>query len=287
MKAVFPVKFRSLFLSIAAIAAQGIGSPAFAQSEDTLVLAVYPYLPSEELIKKFSPLAKYLGKKVGKRIDVKIGRNYEEHIQYIGEDKVDIAYMGPASYIALLESFEPKPILAKLEVDGKTWFQGDIIVRRDSGIATLGDLKGKRIAFGDPNSTMSFIIPHYMLHKAGVFSASSPSHFFVYSHYNVAVGVLSGDFDAGAVNPGIFGVAEGLRMIARTPRISEHLFLVRADSPSELTQALRRAMLSMNKTEEGLAALHSIKRNITNLVEAESSDYENLRKIIEEAQELH
>ena len=260
-----------------------------AHAEDEFVLAVHPYLPPDELIKKFTPIANYMGAQIGKTIKVRIGSNYEEHIQYIGQNKVDIAYMGPASYVKMVKEFGNKPVLARLEVKGRPWFQGNIITREDSEITTLADLKGKRIAFGDPNSTMSYLVPHYMLHKAGVFTDSSSGHQFLYSHSNVALGVLSGDFDAGAVKPTVFRAfeAKGLRTIVMTPKISEHLFVTRDNCPTGLIKELRNAMLNISNSEEGMSALHAIKGSITGLVKADDSDYENLRKIILETQGLY
>lgn len=256
---------------------------------DNLVLAVHPYLPEEELKKKFTPLVEYLSHEIGKTINVRIGGDYEEHIQYIGLDKVDIAYMGPASYVYMLDEFGDKPVLARLEVDGHPWFQGNIVAHKNSDIKSLADLKGKRIAFGDPKSTMSYIVPHHMLHKAGVFEEVTTRHQFLYSHNNVALGVLSGDFDAGAIKPAVFKKFEssGLRTILKTPKIAEHLFVVRADLPVRQIERLRIAMLKMSKSEKGMAALHAIKQSITGLVEARSSDYDNLRKIISESKDFH
>jgi len=176
----------------------------FANAESSVTLGVHPYLSHAELMKKFTPIAKYLSNKMDVDIKVKVGSSYQEHIQYIGLDKIDIAYMGPASYVGLTNQYGNKPVLARLEVNGLPYFKGNIITRKNSGIQTLGDLKGKRIAFGDENSTMSYIVPHYMLHQAGVFTDKSMQHQFLRSHSNVALAVLSGDFDAGAVKPAVF-----------------------------------------------------------------------------------
>lgn len=257
-----------------------------ANASDDLVLAIHPYLAPEELIKKFTPIANYLSNKTGRNIKVKVGSNYEEHIQYIGQNKVDIAYMGPASYVNMVRKFGDKPVLARLEIKGKSWFQGNIVTRQDSKIETLADLKGKRVAFGDPGSTMSYIVPHYMMYKAGVFTDPESKYQFLYSHDNVALGVLSGDFDAGAVKPAVFRKfeAKGLRTIVKTPKISEHLFVTRSNLPVEQVKQLRSVMLGMSHSEEGIAALHAIKQNITGLVKANKSDYDVLRNIIIETQ---
>jgi phosphonate transport system substrate-binding protein len=287
---IFEKKYKVVFSYVVIVTLFLMTAPhKVAHAEDELVLAVHPYLPHEELIKNFTPIANYLGAQIGKTIKVRIGSNYDEHIQYIGQNRVDIAYMGPASYVNMVKEFGNKPILARLEIKGRPWFQGNIITRKDSGITTLDELKGKRIAFGDPNSTMSYIVPHHMLHKAGVFTGSPSTHQFLHSHHNVALGVLSGDFDAGAIKPAVFKKfeAKGLRTIVKTPIISEHLFVTRDNCPTELNDKLRFAMLNISDSEEGMTALRAIKGSITGLVRADDSDYENLRKIIFETQGFH
>ena len=251
-------------------------------AEETIILAVHPYLPHDELKQKFMPLASYLSSQTGKKIEVKIGSSYDEHIQYIGQNKVDIAYMGPASYVSMINKYGAKPVLARLEINGSPWFQGNIITRKNSGINNLQDLKGRTIAYGDPNSTMSYLVPHHMMIKAGVFDNPGSKYEFLHSHNNVALGVLSGDFDAGAVKPEVFRKFEskGLTTIQLTPRISEHLFITRNDLPINDIEKLRSILLNMNQSEQGLSALKSIKKSITGLVGASSQDYENLRQII-------
>jgi len=258
-------------------------------AKDSLTLGIHPFLADEVLIKKFSPLAKYLNSQTGLNIIIKVGSSYDEHIHYAGSDKLDIAYMGPASYIHMVNKYGNKPILAKLEVKGISYFQGNIIARKESGIKSLEDLVGKRIAFGDPNSTMSYIVPHHVMHQAGVFKNNTTEHQFLHSHNNVALAVLSGDFDAGAVKPAVFQKFKdkGLRTIAVTPKISEHLFITRVDLPEKTIAILRSAMLNITDTALGVSTLKKIKNSITNLVEARQEDYTNLRKIILESQELH
>ncbi len=260
-----------------------------ANAEHALILAVHPYLSPEELLKKFTPLADYLSRRINKPVEVRIGSSYEEHIRYIGQNKVDIAYMGPASYVKMVNQFGNKPVLARLEIKGKPWFQGNIITRKDSTITSLNDLKGKRIAYGDPASTMSYIVPHHMLYEAGIYTDPTTRYQFLYSHDNVALGVLSGDFDAGAVKPAVFKKfeAKGLRTIAKTPKISEHLFVTRSNLPAEQINKLRHIMLNMKDSKTGIAALHAIKKTVTGLARVDTSDYDNLQKIIIETQLIH
>ena len=137
--------------------------PTTTSAHDPLILAIHPYLPFAELQDRFTPLADYLGNQLGRNVVVRIGRNYQDHMGHVGRNEVDFAFMGPAQYVTLIDKFGEKPLLARLEINGKPVFHGKIITAKDSPIATLAALKGKRFAFGDPESTMSHLVPRFML----------------------------------------------------------------------------------------------------------------------------
>lgn len=256
---------------------------------DDLVLSVHPFVQAKEIEKKFTPLAEYLGRQLGVNISVKVGASYDEHIQAIGKNRVDLAYMGPVSYVTLVEDYGKKPLLSRIETDGQPTFQGYIVTRKDSEIKTLAELKGKSFAFGDPNSTMSYVVPHYMLVQAGVYDRDENTHEFLGTHENVALGVLSGDYDAGAIKPAVYRkfVDQGLRILAETPEISEHLFVTRSDLPQETIDVLRRAMFAASQSEQGMAALKAIKKSVTGLTDVKDADYDNLRIILNSRKEKH
>lgn len=256
---------------------------------EELILSVHPFLQAKEVEAKFTPLVDYLSKQLGVKITVRVGASYDEHIQAIGNDKVDLAYMGPASYVSLVNQYGQKPTLARIEMDGKPTFHGYIVIRKDSAIQNLADLKGKSFAFGDPKSTMSYVVPHFMLAQAGVIDADSVEHAFLGSHKNVVLGVLSGDYAAGAIKPAVFREfeAKGLRVLAVSPEISEHVFVSRTNLPEKTVNALRAAMFAASQSPDGVAALKAIKNSATGLIAVQDSDYDNLRTIINSLKEAH
>ena len=249
-----------------------------ASDEASLTLQIHPYLPASELLDRFAPLTKYLSEKTKIKITCAISKDYREHIDMVGQDKVDLAYMGPASYVIMTRKYGLKHVLARLEINGTPLFQGVIVTRKNSSIRTLHDLAGKSFAFGDPNSTMSYFVPLFMLHEAGIRKDSLARHNLLSSHQNVALGVLIGDFDAGAVKEEVFYQFKerGLKDLAWTPKISEHVFVTRSTLPSGTVNSLRTALLTLSDK----SILSSIKSSVTALVPADDSDYNNLRSII-------
>jgi len=263
-------------------------APGIAGAGGPLVLQVHPYLPATELIERFSPLAEHLSRSIGRPVVVRISVDYQQHIELAGKDKTDIAFMGPASYVSLVDRHGKKPLLVRLEIDDKPTFRGAIITAKKSGLRSLSELKGKRFAFGDPNSTMSHLVPRYMLSEAGVDIKDLAGHAFLHNHHNVALGVLVGRFDAGAVKSEVFYEYEerGLRVLAWSPELSEHVFVTSSVLPKQTVDALRSALSALAGSEDGRTALKRINDRATGLVPVEDRDYDNLRTIIRALRKL-
>lgn len=277
---------RSITLLLLLLAA--IALPVAAATKP-LILAVHPYLPAAEIQKRFAPLAEYLGQQLGRSIIVRIGRDYDEHIDAIGRDQVDIAFMGPAPYVKMVERHGGKPLLARFEVNNSPLLYGAIFTRKESPLRSLKELQGKRFAFGDPESTMSHIIPRHMLIEAGVPGSALREFKFLGSHKNVALAVLAGDFDAGAVKREVFDEFEamGLRLLATTPATPDHLFVASATLPAAQVQRLREALLQLRQQPRGKEIMNELHKGLTALIPASEKDYGELRAIVHKVEAAH
>lgn len=249
---------------------------------ERLILAVHPYLPNNELIDRFTPLAEYLTGELGLPVVVKIGSDYREHIVNIGNGIVDIAYIGPSVYVTVVDRFGTHPLLAVIETNGTPDFAGIIAVRFDSPISKLSELRGKEIAFVDPYSTMGYVVPLYMLLQVMNREDVLRSSKFLGSHVNVALGVLTGDFSAGAVKEEVFYLFRdrGLVELESSPKIPEHLFIARKNLSPETIEATRNALFELKKSESGRLIMSNIKEDMTGMLPIEDSDYDGLREIL-------
>lgn len=251
-------------------------------ARDHLILGIHPYKSPTKLVKAYKPLANYLSEQLGMPVKIEISKDYQTHIKNVGEDKIDLAYMGPASYIKLVDRYGKKPLIACQEVNGKPTFQGKVIVRKDSEFNSLKQLKGKKFAFGDPGSTMSHLVPRYMLYKVGIKVENLSEYKFLGSHDNVALAVLAGDYDAGAVKEAVFYKYEprGLRVLESTPALTEHNFVASNKLDQEIVEKLRIAFYGLDKNAGGKAILNSIKPGLTAMRPVKDGDYDSLRKIL-------
>ena len=263
-----------LFIQSATVSATEFAQPP-------LTLAVHPYLPSAEIQQRFTPLADYLGKQLGRQVQVRVGRDYEQHIEAVGLNSVDIAFMGPAAYVKLTGRYDAKPLLARIEIKGKPILSGYIITSVNSALRNLTDLRGKRFAFTDPDSTMGTIVPRYVMQQAGVGLKQLGVYQHLGGHKDVALGVLNGDYDAGAVKSEVYDelAPRGLRVLVKLPDVSEHLFVTRADLPAKQVMLLRQALLQLKNAPNGAAILRAINKDMTAMVPVADADYDSLRKL--------
>jgi phosphonate transport system substrate-binding protein len=127
--------------------------------------------------------------------------DYNGVIQGLLGGTIDIASMGASSYaaIALKDPKAVDPILTYTQSDGSSGYYSIMVARKDSGIKTLADAKGKKIGFADPDSTSGYLVPNVALPKE---IGSTIKEYFAESgfgggHENLVLAVLDKKFDVG------------------------------------------------------------------------------------------
>jgi len=255
---------------------------AGATTSAAYVMAIGPYLSAAEAQRRYGPLARHLEGQLGHVVTIAVGNDYEEHIRFVGRDAVDLAFVGPSSYVHLVDRYGAKPLLARVEKAHRPVLEGVIFVRQDSALQRLDQLRGRRFAFGDPDSTAGSVLARYALQKSGVTLELLGNYRHVSSSYDVVMGVLAGDFDAGAINRDQFDAQapKGLRVLAPLPAVSEGVFVTRSDLPAEQIARLRTALLQLPNAPDGPDILHAISAEITGLGPVKDSDFDSLRAIM-------
>ena len=120
--------------------------------------------------------------------------------QAFAAKQLEIANMSPAAYagVWLDTNGGVEPILVTQEPDGSTSYVALMYVRADSGITKLEEMRGKAMAWSDPNSASGYLIPRAELRAAGI----TPETFFgrtgfAGGHDQALVAVLQRQYDAG------------------------------------------------------------------------------------------
>ncbi len=127
--------------------------------------------------------------------------DYDGTIQGLLSGTIDYAELGASGYakIFLADPNAVSPVLTTVQTDGATGYYTIMVARKDSGIKTLADAKGKSIGFADPDSTSGYLIPMVDLPKT--INTSVKDYFastgFGGGHENLVLAVLDKKFDVG------------------------------------------------------------------------------------------
>ncbi|RJQ78256.1 MAG: phosphate/phosphite/phosphonate ABC transporter substrate-binding protein [Desulfobacteraceae bacterium] len=252
-----------------------------AGAQTSLVFGVHPFKAPDELAKMFRPLIDYLQKETGSTISFRTAKDYDASLAALVAGDIHISYLGPSLYAIATEKHAGKIQLLGTVVNksGTPTFKGVIIAKDGSAINSLADLKGKKFAFGDRESTLSCYMPAYMLMQAGVFD-SLVEHKFLGSHDNVAKAVSMGVFDGGGLQPSVAEkyVGQGVKIIAESAPVYEHVLVVSANVDQETIKKLQDAVLALKDP----AVLDPLMKGMTGFVTTRPEDYDNLRTIMKE-----
>src|SRR5437879_9112274 len=158
-----------------------------------------PVLSEPEMRAEFEPLMGYLSDSIGRKVTLYIAKDYGDLRTQMENGSVDIGSFSPFAYVDAVRGGKIR-IIAQSIIEGSATYRGIIVARKDSGIKSIADLKGKRFAFVDPKSASGYVYPRAMLIEKGI---DPETYFketmFAGNHDKVIAAVLDGRADAGAI----------------------------------------------------------------------------------------
>jgi phosphonate transport system substrate-binding protein len=257
---------------------------------DRLHLVLTPSQKPTDLMATGEEFGQLLGKLIGVPVRVTVASDYAAVIEALRNRTADLAFVHPGGYV--LASREAKAVIvAKNLWHGKSSFTSRIYVRRDAGIKTLEELRGKTIAFVDPASSSGYIYPMVLLIQRGLVTNRDPKTFFrevVFSgaHDASMRALLNGHVDAIAS----FDMAreqylkepaerERLVFVAETPAIPEAGIAARDGLDAATFGRVRAALLQIRAPAH--AALLKRLYEIDGFEAAEDREYDPVRAAIE------
>lgn len=182
--------------------------------DETIEVQFVPTNNDGSMEAKAKPFGEYLSKKLGKKVNVTLATDYSTIVEAMASGKVDIGIMPPSAYVqarnqkaatAILSSElgaynreTGKPEESKLSGT----FKGEILVKSDSGLEKLEDLKGKKIATLSPNSASGYIYPVVEMKDAGIDPLKDVTLTTVNDIPSEITAVLNGQQDAAFVFEG-------------------------------------------------------------------------------------
>lgn len=129
-----------------------------------------------DAVARFEPFAGYLTRKLGVPVHVLWSSDYAAVIQALKSNRIQFARIGAANYALGRKVMGDRiePVGTDQAEDGSTGYYSVVVVRADSPYHSLADLRGKILAWADPNSGSGYAVPLYYMKKQGI----DPATFF-------------------------------------------------------------------------------------------------------------
>ena len=223
------------------------------QPDRILTIGIVPYMTMYyETLVKNDALVSYLSGETGLDVRLNVFNSYQEIIEAVARQKIDIAMLGALGFIEANRMGDAECLL-QLTLDGKPFYEGLIFTKPDSGIRSLQDLRGRSFVFVDPSSTSGYLFPRALLLENGIDPDEDFSEYsFAGSHTESVMSVAMGRADAGAATIMDLGADmrelfdEGkLEVIANTARVPADPLVVRKGLDMETREKVAAAYIKV------------------------------------------
>jgi phosphonate transport system substrate-binding protein len=230
-----------------------ISTVASADSEETLRIVFIAYQNPEQVVDDVEPVVAYLEKELGLTIKYNVATNYAAVVEALKNNTADMGFMGPLQYVMAHAYAGARPILGEV-YKGKATYTSRIFVRKDSGVKTLADLKGKSIAFVDPISSSGYLYPMELFKSEGLVEKDASEFFkriyFAGGDEQAIRAVYNGFVDAAAIGQFSFSLLrpeerDEVIFVGESKPLPSHCVVVRKGLGVEKTSALQNALLKI------------------------------------------
>jgi phosphonate transport system substrate-binding protein len=264
------------------------------KSPKVLRVGFVPAEDAQQVMRNAQPIVDILQKQLGMEIRAFVAADYTGVVEALRVNKLDIAFLTPASYV-LAKNEANVNVILKSERKGIASYYAAIIARADSGIKTLDDLRGKTFAFGDALSTTGNIFPRKMFKEHGI----DPVRDFkqiLYSggHDATVLAVLNGKVDAGATyanSPDGDDTAwmrylknpedvKKIRALAFSEPIPADNLVINGNLDERIARKVEESFLQLSRDPKGKQMMRDLYQ-IDGFVPATDRDYDSVRQAFE------
>jgi phosphonate transport system substrate-binding protein len=190
-------------LLAAIVATTALTAPVMAEDIKEFRIGILGGENAQDRLNNNECMRKYTEETLGVETKLFAPADYNGVIHGLLGGTIDMAWLGASGYAKtfLTDPEAVEPVLVKVNVDGGYGYYSVGFARKDSGITSLEDMKGKVFGFGDPNSTSGYLIPSIEIPEATGASMDSGDYFgevkFTGGHEQTIVAVNNGDVDGG------------------------------------------------------------------------------------------
>jgi len=225
-------------------------------TENLYIFSIHPLHNPTRLHEIFGPMLDYLSSNIeNARFQLEESRNYAAYDKKLYAGKAHFSLPNPFQTINSLE--HGYRVFAKMGDDHN--FRGIILVRKDSNIQRISDLKGKAVSYPAPTALAATMMPQYYIHTHGVDAMKEIDTRYVGSQESSIMNVFLGNVAAGATWPPPWRalkkerpeLAEQLEVKWQTAPLPNNGLVAHESVPAELVEQVSRILTQLHTHTEG------------------------------------
>jgi len=247
------------------------------------IIGIHPLHNPQRLFEIYGPIIDFINANIPEaEFSLEASRNYEEFDKKLYSGHFDFAMPNPYQTVNSLK--HGYRVFAKMADDED--FRGIILVRRDSGINSVADLKGKAVSYPAETALAATMMPQYYLHTHGIDVNRDIENRYVGSQESSIINVLRGHVAAAATWPvpwKLFSaenprLAEQLEVKWQTEPLQNNGWVVRKDLPGEVANKFTDLLLNLDQHEQGRELLARVP--VSRFEAANDDSYEPVRAFL-------
>jgi phosphonate transport system substrate-binding protein len=248
------------------------------------VVGIHPLHNPKRLLAVYGPIVDYINRHIPQaHFRLEASRNYEEFDKKLYAGDFDFAMPNP--YQTVLSLKHGYRVFGKMGDDDD--FRGIILVRKDSGIREVSDLKGKAVAYPAATALAATMQPQYYLQTHGIDVNRDIENRYVGSQESAIMNVYRGYVAAGATWPlpwKIFmaehpEMADQLEVKWQTESLINNGWVVRHDLPAEVVATFSRLLFTLHESAQGREMLSRLP--LSRFEPATDDTYQQVHRFLE------
>jgi phosphate/phosphite/phosphonate ABC transporter binding protein len=263
--------------------------PKFSDSppvkEQIYIFGIHPLHNPQRLFAVFGPLMEYLSDNIPNTLfKLEASRNYAAYDKKLYAGKFHFSLPNPFQTINSLH--KGYQVFGKMGDDNN--FRGIILVRKDSGIKQLQDLKGKAISYPAPTALAATMMPQYYLQTHGINVMKDLDNRYVGSQESSIMNVFFKQTAAASTWPPPWEalikerpeLAEQLEVKWQTPPLPNNGLVVRKDVNQLLTKQVKELLVHLHEHKQGQKILKRI--GLSQFESADDLTYQPVKDFIKQ-----
>jgi phosphonate transport system substrate-binding protein len=254
-------------------------------SEAPLLMGIFPRRNTQISHKMFSPLSGFLSRELGREVQLVLRKDFASFWAGVKSNQYDIVHFNQYHYMKSHKNQGYKVILHNQEFKRHT-LAGALVVRKDSGIDSVSDLKGKSIIFGGgPQAFIAYIATTHILKQAGLEKGMYQT-LFARNPPNAAIAAFAGEAAAAGtgdivLNLGVVKKAvdtSQMKILAQSEQFEHLPWAVKKSMSIELSEKIQQAMVNLSQSDAGRIILKRARINA--FIPTDDSDFDRHRQIV-------